>query len=108
MCINSGTIAKAVCAPWVLVAGWDESRTFGGTDGKFLVTGGKRGGKFQEELKFLPPALGDRLLDESNSKKLTLLGKKLEKKNKQTKNQNRATVCIVRVIFHVLVPIINV
>lgn len=50
----------------------DEPRTFGGTNGKFLVTGEKRGGKFQEELKFLPLALGDGLLDESNSKKLTL------------------------------------
>lgn len=82
MCINSGTIAKAVCAS-SFGGGMDEPRTFGGTDG--LVTGGGRGGKFPEELKFLPPALGDRLPDESNSKKLTLRGK--VGKEKQTENK---------------------
>lgn len=61
----------------------------GHLDGKFLVTGEKRRAEFQEELKFLPPALGDGLLDESNSKKLTLLGEKLEKKNKQKTKQTQ-------------------
>lgn len=35
----------------VLVLGWDEPRTFGGTDCQFLVIGGKRGGKFLEDFK---------------------------------------------------------
>lgn len=106
MCINSGTIAKAVCAS-SFGGGTDEPRTFGGTDGKFLVTGGERGRTFQEELKVLPPALGDRLLDESNSKKLTLR-EKVGKEKQTNRKQNRATVGVVRFIFHVLAPIINV
>ena len=76
----------------------DEPRTFGGTDGKFLLTEGERGEKFQEELKFLPPALGDRLLDESNSKRLTLRGK-VGKEKQANRKQNRATVGVVRSYF---------
>lgn len=53
----------------VLMMGWDEPRTFGGTDRQFLVIGGRRG-KFLEDFKVsYPPALGE----------LTLLGKKMGK-----------------------------
>lgn len=41
MCTDSGTIAKPVCAS-SFGGGMDEPRTFGGTDGKFLVTGEKK------------------------------------------------------------------